>query len=855
MNAEVEFHIRNNYPWSKLPANVKQVLGQSQKEYEKLVVNFSVKNQLRYKGNLVRTVRRDEKKYYEELLKYSADHLMLYPYHLSDIMVKGLRNTPFSYYLRMMHGIMSGEKSYDSLPNFTAADCLRLLGIGRNQYIDIMNQCRSSKPSLSRSGSFNKFFRRRPIKDLLPVKPIDSIVLEPWWIVQAGYITEDDIKAVSVSEKIAIDKIIDVGPQLSGTLDYYIVHKLYTKGLVYMDVPIEDDDCIIVPPLEGFVMNRLQGDYFETLLYKIFVSIDEHTTVAELSSVLQIDLQLVKNAVSMYCRLGFARRKGQDLDPEALHPSWQDAEQNSTKKAITDDLLLIDWSSTPQEAKISPTDSQTAISDSASIEDSETSSSGIISSVGSGHSKRIAFLFDSTLTAFLMMGNLSPGLKSHAVTMFEVGKLSDESLESFLMELDRVPINSVAEGEAQRYFEHAVTLKNTITFLRHNKSISPDVEQYSSGLGIDLLRCESLLGLDPATCSRVLQKNYELLVSMAPLSNEIRPVSSCIPQHIGPAIPEVNSVWFKLYIYQMVQSGPPTLLLVKGMRLRYLPDIFQDYDRLLITTWGHDPGLVATSNALLTINDALAHSAVLIQGHGWLTDGRTFHIPFPLNEDQGKISSTLKSMEHHPTVRSLAKILDLKHTCGYITLLNSGKPRDRIPSGHPSPHPTTDGVTEPLPHERTVTETDRQSRDMSDSTQAMSQVTKQSLTLPVSSPMHDGSASIRGKEIKEADWSLLDVCFGIPLFEDKINRTVCAKVSEFGLCQRESLSQLLHSSRKLSLRLLNFIAEQQDMPVVPDLPAEASLPTSPSTVSAPSLPYPTRNLVFVNNKLQVWDTS
>jgi hypothetical protein len=28
-------------------------------------------------------------------------------------------------------------------------------------------------------------------------------------------------------------------------------------------------------------MNRVLGDYFETLLYKIFVSIDEHTTVAE----------------------------------------------------------------------------------------------------------------------------------------------------------------------------------------------------------------------------------------------------------------------------------------------------------------------------------------------------------------------------------------------------------------------------------------------------------------------------------------------------------------------------------------------------------------------------------------------
>ena len=39
--------------------------------------------------------------------------------------------------------------------------------------------------------------------------------------------------------------------------------------------------CCTVPPLEGFVMNRVLGDYFETLLYKIFVSIDEHTTVSE----------------------------------------------------------------------------------------------------------------------------------------------------------------------------------------------------------------------------------------------------------------------------------------------------------------------------------------------------------------------------------------------------------------------------------------------------------------------------------------------------------------------------------------------------------------------------------------------
>lgn len=56
------------------------------------------------------------------------------------------------------------------------------------------------------------------------------------------------------------------------------------KGLVYLEVPVENTDHIVVPPLEGFVMNRVLGDYFETLLYKIFVSIDEHTSVGEVIS-------------------------------------------------------------------------------------------------------------------------------------------------------------------------------------------------------------------------------------------------------------------------------------------------------------------------------------------------------------------------------------------------------------------------------------------------------------------------------------------------------------------------------------------------------------------------------------------
>lgn len=48
-----------------------------------------------------------------------------------------------------------------------------------------------------------------------------------------------------------------------------------------MEVPIEDTDHIVVLTLEGFVMNRVLGDYLEKLLYKILVSVDERTSVNE----------------------------------------------------------------------------------------------------------------------------------------------------------------------------------------------------------------------------------------------------------------------------------------------------------------------------------------------------------------------------------------------------------------------------------------------------------------------------------------------------------------------------------------------------------------------------------------------
>jgi hypothetical protein len=339
-------------------------------------------------------------------------------------------------------------------------------------------------------------------------------------MVHLGYVSEDDVKKLSKLEHATIDMLLDCGPVQAGKIDRSIVSSLHTRGLIWIEVPVKSSDVLCVTSLENFVMNRTaRGDYMERLLYKCFVTIDEHSTVAQLAEVLQIDEELVCHAMSLFLRLGFAEKVIAD-EVQGTHSSW---------------------------------------SEYAALHGEDAGQSKALFLANSGNEKRIGFLFDSQLTAFLMMGNLAEGLKKHAVMLYEVGKLADEQLDAFLHDLNDVEVQG-DEGEAKRYFEHAITLKETLKTLRHNPSL-----QLGECAGkLDMLRIESLAALEDDVRSRVLSKNYAVMFSMAPMSRQPSLRVSDSAAHFGPAVWEVCSPWFKLFLATLLgKRAPPGHLFCK----------------------------------------------------------------------------------------------------------------------------------------------------------------------------------------------------------------------------------------------------------------------------------------------------
>ena len=107
------------------------------------------------------------------------------------------------------------------------------------------------------------------------------------------------------------------------------------------------------------------------------------------------------------------------------------------------------------------------------------------------------------------------------------------------------------------------------------------------------------------------------------------------------------------------------------------------------------------------------------------------------------------------------------------------------------------------------------------------------------------------------DWILLDCHFGIPLFDSKLNGDICERVISEKLFYKSNLEKMNDCSRRLTLRLMQFISSVQDSiakhEMTRDVLTNAHWPSNGSNQIQSTVTLPTQNLIFEGGTLSVWD--
>ncbi|KAG2497046.1 hypothetical protein HYH03_005046 [Edaphochlamys debaryana] len=590
-------------------------------EWRTKVREYCVQRGLPWSASLACTVC-GQQEYYDELVKAYRGWMRLFPYHLSDYLCRVARLTPYKYYSDMLTAVLKDEKSYDRVPNFTAADALLVLGIGRNEYIAALNACKARR-LLWRVG----FNREAIAREQLPAEPLPQSRLEPWWRVGVVNIGEAEYRELG-EEELAHLKTAALPSHAGGSdirvrdLQPSVLRGLLRKGLAYLEIPIEQDDRFSIPPLEGFVSNKTAdagdaaADPVESLLYSVFVANSERMTVAQLAGILGVELAELQAALAVACRLGFATR----VTDTMMLPPPHVASTGS-------DLLLSGGEDLPT-GSMDGTGSGTGYDDDPLRPGGAAAALGLAAGlIGGGRGGggvaggAVAVVLDAEATGYLMMGALSPGLKRHSVTLFEGGRVAGEEVMRELVQELRASAAAGAgfEGDLRRLTAYAEALAGVLEAVR--ASAGP-------GVPLELLRKESLAGLSQAAACRVLHHAYCAVVPIAPLPPPVLPLSPHAPgpAYYGPSL-EAASPWLSLALYSAARSGPESLVFVCGQRLWRLPHPLDRCSHALLSPWDEDgdPGrvrpagpdsqctLVEASFLLYTLNALLARTAVMVQ--------------------------------------------------------------------------------------------------------------------------------------------------------------------------------------------------------------------------------------------------
>ena len=178
-------------------------------------------------------------------------------------------------------------------------------------------------------------------------------------------------------------------------------------------------------------------------------------------------------------------------------------------------------------------------------------------------------------------------------------------------------------------------------------------------------------------------------------------------------------------------------------------------------------------------------------------------MPYPV------LSSAFFSKGHwqcHMAIRQLTEELDMEHSCGFVTLLNphqspvteedadATSPQQQISasasisasesvsnedvSGNPA-----NGIKDKVSAEMLASELDALDGEPQS-------VKRDGMSLDLK-PEAVSEVGGQGDAQIESHWHLLDLCFGIPLFDPQLNKEVCQKIVSLRLFKEERYDPLL----------------------------------------------------------------
>lgn len=154
------------------------------------------------------------------------------------------------------------------------------------------------------------------------------------------------------------------------------------------------------------------------------------------------------------------------------------------------------------------------------------------------------------------------------------------------------------------------------------------------------------------------------------------------------------------------------------------------------------------------------------------------------------------NLSGHSSVQKLTSLIDLEHTCGYITLLKTGRKTNVLQqqnlegsdmSAKSNENPIN-GFKDHASAQMMASELDSLEKrlDSSDQTQARSnQVQTKVDQVHFSLELENKAIPENPTKEVENDWVLLDCCFGLPLFESEVNKEICERISSQGLCSTQ----------------------------------------------------------------------